>query len=155
MGTRTAKEPGGLLATNRKARHDFEILGHLEVGLELRGTEVKSVRAGEANLLGAYARVEAGQLWVYNLNIPIYACGNRFNHEPTRPRRLLAHASEIRRLHTAVEQERQVLVPLSLFLKRGYIKMDLGLCRGKTHEDRRETLKARAETREVQRAMRR
>ena len=153
MATPGAQKEAGPLASNRKARHDFEILSHLEAGIALLGTEVKSIRAGQANLLGSYARVDNGQVWVHHLNIMPYECGNRFNHEPERPRRLLLHRNEIRRLASLVDQQGQVLVPLSLYLKQGHIKLDLGICRGKTHGDRRETLKRRTSERETQRAI--
>ncbi len=154
MGVRRTDD-AALLAANRKARHDYEVLSELEAGIELRGTEVKAVRGGEASLLGSYARVERGELWLYQLNIPAYEFGNRFNHEPKRARRLLVHRSEIRRLRAAVEQEGQTLVPLRLYLSRGNVKVALGICRGKNHGDRRETLKTRAAQRDAQRALRR
>lgn len=150
MGKQTSKD-SSVLAANRKARHDYLVLSTLETGIELRGTEVKAVRGGEASLLGAYARVERGELWLHHLNIPAYEYGNRFNHEPKRARRLLVHRTELRRLAASVEQEGQTLVPLSLYLKRGIVKVELAVCKGKTHGDRRETLKRRTADREAQR----
>jgi len=150
MAKQTSKDTS-VLAANRKARHDYLVLSTLETGIELRGTEVKAVRGGEASMLGAYASVERGELWLHHLNIPAYEFGNRFNHEPKRARRLLVHRTELRRLAASVEQEGQTLVPLSLYLKRGIVKVELAVCKGKTHGDRRETLKRRTADREAQR----
>ncbi|MDA0577149.1 MAG: SsrA-binding protein SmpB [Verrucomicrobia bacterium] len=147
------KETAGVLTSNRKARHDYHILQRIEAGIALRGTEVKALRAGHASLTGAYALAEENGLWLKHLSIPAYEHGNRFNHEPERPRRLLLHANEIRRLAQAVEQQGQALIPLSIYLKKGLIKVELGVCRGKTHGDRRETIKARTTEREVRRAI--
>ena len=153
MSPRDQKEGSSSLAANRKARRDYEVLSRLEAGIELRGTEVKSVRGGEANLTGAYAQPENGEIWAHHISIPAYEFGNRFNHEPERPRRLLLHKTEIRRLSAAVEQQGQTLIPLGLYLKQGKVKVDLGVCRGKTHADRRDTLRARTADRETQRAI--
>jgi SsrA-binding protein len=150
MAKQTSKDTS-VLAANRKARHDYLVLSTLETGIELRGTEVKAVRGGEASMLGAYASVERGELWLHHLNIPAYEFGNRYNHEPKRARRLLVHRTELRRLAASVEQEGQTLVPLSLYLKRGIVKVELAVCKGKTHGDRRETLKRRTADREAQR----
>ncbi|MCE9616640.1 MAG: SsrA-binding protein SmpB [Lentisphaerae bacterium] len=152
MGSQARKETS-VLASNRKARHDFHILNRVEAGIELRGTEVKSLRAGQANLTGAYARAENGQMWLYHLTIPAYEFGNQFNHDPERVRRLLLHKHEIDRLSALVEQQGQTLVPLGLFLKNGRVKVDLGICKGKTHGDQRETLRRRTADREAQRAI--
>lgn len=150
MAKQTSKDTS-VLAANRKARHDYLVLSTLETGIELRGTEVKAVRGGEASMLGAYASVDRGELWLHHLNIPAYEFGNRYNHEPKRARRLLVHRTELRRLAASVEQEGQTLVPLSLYLKRGIVKVELAVCKGKTHGDRRETLKRRTADREAQR----
>lgn len=140
------------LANNRKARHDYHVLDSLEAGIELRGTEVKSVKAGEVNLTGGYAQVEKGQVFLLHINIAPYISGNRYNHEPERPRRLLLHKREIQRLQARVEQEGHTLVPLRCYLKRGIVKIELGLCKGKLQYDKRETLRRREADRETSRA---
>ncbi len=141
-----------VLATNRKVRHDYHILDAIEAGIELRGTEVKSVRAGEVTLTGGYAHIENGQVLLLHINIAPYVAGNRFNHDPERPRRLLLHKREIRRLQGKVEQEGHTLVPLKCYLKRGFVKIELGLCKGKLQRDKRETIKRRDADREMSRA---
>lgn len=154
MGSPAQKnETTGVLTSNRKARHDYHVLERIEAGIALRGTEVKTIRAGHASLTGAYASAKDGEMWIHHMNVPAYEHGNRFNHEPDRPRRLLLHAHEIRKLAAAIEQQGQTLVPLGLYLKNGRIKLDLGLCKGKTHGDQRETIKRRTADREAQRAM--
>jgi SsrA-binding protein len=152
MASAAPKETS-VLAVNRKARRDYTVLDHLEAGIELRGTEVKVIRAGQAGLIGSHVRIEDGEAWIHHLTVPGYEHGNRFNHDPERPRRLLLHRREIRRLAAAVEQHGQALIPLRLYLKHGRVKVDIGLCRGKTHGDKRETLRRRTADREAQRAM--
>lgn len=149
--------PGGrkIIAQNRKARHDYEVLETLETGIELVGTEVKVLREGKGGLVGAFASVMAdGQLWLHNVTIPPYTFGNRFNHDSLRERKLLAHRREIRRLKAAVEQKGLTLVPLSLYFLKGRVKVELGVCRGKNTVDRRETIRRRDVERDVQREMR-
>jgi SsrA-binding protein len=141
-----------ILATNRKARHDYHILDTIEAGVELRGTEVKSARAGEVNLTGGYAQIQDGQAFLLHVNIAPYVAGNRFNHDPERPRRLLLHKREIRRLQGRVEQEGQTLVPLKCYLKHGRVKIELGVCKGKLQRDKRETIRRREAERETSRA---
>lgn len=141
-----------VLATNRKARHDYHIIDAFEAGIELRGTEVKSVRAGEITLTGGYAHIEDGQVYLSHVNIAPYFAGNRFNHDPERQRRLLLHKREIRRLQARVEQEGHTLVPLKCYLKRGYIKIELGLCKGKLQRDKRDSIRKRDEEREMSRS---
>jgi SsrA-binding protein len=143
------------LAVNRKARHDYTVLETLEAGLALQGTEVKSVRNGKTALAGAFVRIHAGEASLHGAHIPPYEAGNRFNHEPTRVRRLLLHKREIQRLAVLADQKGQTLVPLSLYLKRGHVKMELAVCRGKRHADRRDDLKRREADREAARATRR
>jgi SsrA-binding protein len=142
-----------ILAANRKARHDYEILERIEAGIELRGTEVKALRAGQASLVGGFARIQGGEVYVQNLNVPPYEYGNRFNHDPARPRRLLLRRSEIGRLRVHVEQKGHALIPLSAYLRSGLVKIDLGVCRGKRQVDRRETLRRKTADREAQRAI--
>ena len=140
-----------VLASNRKARRDYVVLDRLEAGIQLVGTEVKSVRGGHSSLVGGHASIEDGEVWLQNLNIPAYEHGNRFNHDPIRPRRLLLHRREIRRLASQLEQKGFAVVPLRLYLKKGRIKVELGICRGKRREDKRETLKQRTAEREAAR----
>ena len=151
--TASAKQPAGKLAANRKALRDYFVVERLEAGIELRGTEVKSVRAGEISLAGAYARVENRDVIAHHINIAAYEFGNQFNHDPVRPRRLLLHRREIEKLATQTQQKGLALVPLSIYLKRGRVKVELGVCRGKAHGDKRETLKRRTAEREAQREM--
>jgi SsrA-binding protein len=141
-------------AVNRKARRDYEVLDRIEAGIVLLGTEVKSIRGGHASLVGGFAKIEDKQIWLYSLNIPPYEHGNRFNHEADRPRQLLLHRREIRRLQAHTEQQGHALVPLRLYLKGGHVKVEIGICKGKRHEDKRDTLKQRTADREAARAMR-
>lgn len=141
------------LAANRKALRDYSVIEHTEAGIELRGTEVKAIRGGQASLTGGFARIEDGETWLHGLNIPPYEHGNRFNHEPARPRRLLLHKKEIRRLQAHTERKGLSLIPLSVYLKNGRVKVDLGLCRGKTLRDKRETLRRKTADRDAERAV--
>ena len=141
---------------NRRARHDYEVVETLEAGLALTGTEVKSLRLGKASLQGAFARVEKGEAWLHGAHIEEYAQGNRNNHDPKRSRKLLMHREELRKLHQASTLKRLVLVPLKVhFNARGYAKVLLGVCRGKTHADRREDLRAKDADMEIARLSRR
>jgi len=141
------------IASNRKALRDYEVLEHVEAGIELQGTEVKSIREGHIALTGAYARTEKGQIWLHSVSVLPYEYGNRFNHDPDRPKRLLLHKAEILRLQAQNEQKGCALVPLSVYFKKGRVKIDLGVCRGKRQADKRETLKRKTADREAQRAM--
>ncbi|HWK90022.1 MAG TPA: SsrA-binding protein SmpB, partial [Longimicrobium sp.] len=129
-----------IVAQNRKARHEYHILDTWETGMVLQGTEVKSLRQGKANLADAYARLDRGELWLYNLHISPYEQGNRFNHDPLRPRKLLMHTRELRKLVGQVEQKGLTLVPLDIHFSRGIAKVNLALVRGKKLHDKRETL---------------
>lgn len=142
-----------VVARNRKARHEFEILETFEAGMELRGPEVKSLRAGQVSFLDAFARVERGEVWLYSLHISPYEQANRFNVDPTRPRKLLLNKQEIRRLATKVDEKGLTLVPLDIHFSRGYAKVTLAVGRGKKLHDKRETLKRRVQEREAQRAV--
>ena len=142
-----------VVARNRKARHEFEILETLEAGMELRGPEVKSLRAGHVSFLDAFARVERGEVWLHSLHISPYEQANRFNVDPTRPRKLLLNRQEIRRLMTKIDEKGLTLVPLDIHFSRGYAKVTLAVARGKKLHDKRETLKRREQEREAQRAM--
>ena len=145
----------GTVARNRKALHDFEVLERLEAGLALQGTEVKVVRAGQAGLQGAWAQIDknTGEAWLCGVNIPPYGFGNLFNHDSLRARKLLLHRRELLKLRGHVERKGSTLVPLSLYLKRGRVKCELGVCRGKDAVDKRETIKRRELDREARRAV--
>ncbi len=138
------KRHGGNLAVNRKALHDYSVLEKFEAGIALVGTEVKVVRNGEAGLSGAYAKAANGQLFLHQVTIPPYAFGNRFNHDSLRTRRLLMHKGQIRKLQVFQEQKGLALVPLRIYLTpRGLVKVEIGVCRGKNQQDKRETIKRR------------
>lgn len=142
------------VATNRKARHEYEILESVEAGLVLKGPEVKSLRDGKVAFKDAFARVEGSEAWLYNLHITPYESANRWNEDPERPRKLLLHAHEIRKLVGAVEQKGLTLVPLDLYFTRGYAKTTIGVARGRQLHDKRDKLKRREQDREAARAMR-
>ena len=141
------------LARNRKARHEFQILEKHEAGVSLRGTEVKSCRAQDVSLDQAYARVTDSELYLVGAHIAPYEQGNSNNHEPRRQRKLLMHRREIQHLAQAVEAKGLTVVPLRVYLARGRIKVELGLCRGKNVHDKRQTLKKRAYELEARRAV--
>ncbi|HEV2460973.1 MAG TPA: SsrA-binding protein SmpB [Ktedonobacterales bacterium] len=141
-----------LVTTNRQAYHDFFIDETYEAGLELRGTEVKSIRTGHANLRGAYARVKDGEVWLEGAHIAEYEQGTYMNHDPLRPRRLLLHRREIDRLVGKVQAKGLTLVPLKLYFKHNRVKVELGLARGKKLYDKREAIAERETQREIARA---
>ena len=147
----TEKKFNPVFAENRKARHDYTVLDSLECGIQLSGTEVKSVRRGGVSLAGSYAAVLKGELWLVGADISAYEFGNRFNHDPKRDRKLLVHAKEVQELTMKTEAKGLTLVPLRLFLKRGRIKVDLGVCRGKALHDKRDALKKKALKRDLER----
>src|SRR5690606_4657255 len=120
-----------LIVSNRKARHEYEVLDTWEAGIVLQGTEVKSLRNGKANLQDAFARFDGGELWLYNLHISPYEQGSRFNHDPLRPRKLLLRRRELRKLLGQVEQKGLTLIPLDLHFRGGVAKVTLALARGK------------------------
>lgn len=144
-----------IVCRNRKARHDYQIEETLEAGLELTGTEVKSLRQGKGSIQEAFAQVKGEEAWLVQFHIPPYTQGNRYNVDPVRPRKLLLHKREIGRLAGAVSRKGYTLVPLEVYFKRGWAKVRLGVARGKKLYDRREDLKRRTQDREVERAMRR
>jgi SsrA-binding protein len=137
---------------NRKARHEYHILDTWEAGIALQGTEVKALRQGRANLQDSFARITGGEMWLYNLHISPYEQGNRFNHDPLRPRKLLMHRNELRKLVGQVEQKGLTIVPLDIHFSRGIAKINLALVRGKQLHDKRQTLKERDDQRDMQRA---
>ncbi len=142
------------IAANRKAFHDFEILERLEAGISLTGTEIKSLRAGGANIREAHARPLDGELWLYGAHIAPYGAGSYQNHEPTRPRRLLLHKAQIREWVSAMTERGLTVIPLSLYLKDGRAKLELGLVRGRKHYDKRQAIAKREADRDIQRALR-
>lgn len=141
------------LAQNRKASHDYTIEDTVEAGMELRGTEIKSIRRGSANLKDSYARVYRGEMYVYNMHIAPYEEGNRFNHDPRRTRKLLLHRKEINKLQGHIQESGNALIPLKLYIKNGVCKMLLGVAKGKKKYDKREDLKRKQMKREADRAM--
>jgi len=140
-----------VVSKNRKARHDFHIDEAYEAGLVLTGTEVKSVRNSRVNLKDSYAKVEDGELFLYNMHISPYDPGNRFNHEPLRTRKLLMHKVEISRLAGKIQEKGYALIPLKIYLIRGLIKIELGLARGKKKYDKRRDIAERDSKREMER----
>jgi len=145
--------PERLIADNRRARYDYFIDDTVEAGLVLTGTEIRSVRAGQVQLREAYARVERGECFLFGMHIGPYAGGNRWNHEPTRPRKLLLHRREIQELWLHARQGGRTLVPLRLYLRGSRAKLELGLARGKHTYDKREVIAERDRRRDLDRAM--
>ncbi len=151
-----AKAPEGVkvVARNKRARFDFSIEETVEAGLELVGSEVKSLREGTANLSDSYALPEREQLFLHHLNIGPYKAASYLGHEPLRKRRLLLHRRELDKLLAKVNERGYSLIPLQVYFKGGWAKVELAVAKGKTHEDRREDIKERETNREMQRAMR-
>ncbi len=150
----SAKKTGvKTVAQNKRARHDYFILETWETGIELKGTEVKSIRMGKCNMKDCYARVRDGELIVDGMHISPYEKGNVFNTDPMRPKRLLAHKAEIRKMNQQVMQQGLALVPLSLYLKDGRVKLELALCKGKKLYDKRDDMAKRDTQREIERNM--
>lgn len=141
------------LAENRKARHDYFVEESMEAGLELVGTEVKSIRAGKANLKDCYADIDNGEIFIKNMHISPYEQGNIFNVDPLRYRKLLLHKSEIMRLTGIVQQEGLTLVPLKLYLKNGRVKVQLGICKGKKNYDKRDSMLEKDAKRDIAREL--
>jgi SsrA-binding protein len=141
------------ITENRKARHEYFVLEALEVGIELVGTEVKSLRAGTVNLKDSYCEVSGGELFVHGMHISPYEKGNIFNRDPLRQRKLLAHKKEIMRLLGTVKQDGLTLIPLKLYFKGSKVKMELGICKGKKLYDKREDAAKRSAQREIDRHM--
>ena len=145
---------GKVVVQNRRARHDYFIEETWEAGLELRGTEVKSLRLGKGNLKDCYAAVKNGEIFVYGMHISPYEKGSFSNTDPLRPKRLLMHKSEIRKLQQGVMQKGLALIPLSIYLKNGRMKLEIALCKGKKLYDKREDLQKRDVQRDIDRHMR-
>jgi SsrA-binding protein len=154
---KTASKPESqdvkVVSSNRRAFHDYAILETLETGIALTGSEIKSIRAGKISLAEAYARVDNGELWLIGAHIPPYTHGAYANHEPLRPRKLLAHSSEIEHLRRQVEAKGMTLVPLRVVLKRGKAKIDIGVARAKKLYDKRAAESERQSKRDIERSL--
>lgn len=142
-----------VITVNRKARHDFFVLETFETGIELVGTEVKSIRQGGVNLKDGWCSVDEGELYVKGMHVSPYDKGNIFNKDPFRVRKLLMHKREINRLYGRVKQDGLTLIPLSLYFKNNHVKLEMGLCKGKQLHDKRDDLAKRDAKREIDRAM--
>jgi SsrA-binding protein len=149
MGSKQRRPGEEVVATNRKARFDYEIDAEFEAGLVLTGTEVKSLRAGRVTLHEGYVIVRLGEAWLLNVHIPEYTHGNLQNHEPRRPRKLLLHDQEIERVRVRLEQQGYTGVPLKLYFKQGWAKLAFGLGRGRKHYDKRQHDREKTERREL------
>ena len=147
------KQSTKTIAVNRQARHEYFVMETLETGISLAGTEVKSLRQGTVNMKDSWVDVEDGELIVRGLHISPYEKGNIFNRDPLRARKLLAHKSEIRKLGQQIKLQGYTLIPLSLYFKRGRVKLELGVCKGKKLYDKRETDARRAAQRDIDRAL--
>lgn len=143
-----------VVAENRKAFHDYFIEDRVEAGIVLTGTEIKSIRNGRVNLKDSYARLNDGEVWVYQMHISPYEQGNRFNHDPLRPRKLLLHRAEINKLVGKIQLQGLTLVPIKMYLKKGMAKVELAVGQGKKNYDKRQTLAEREGKRDIERALR-
>lgn len=154
MGKLGKKNEGlKIAAENRKARHDYHIHEVFETGLVLQGTEVKSLRAGKANLKDSYAQIKDGEIYLYNMHVSPYEQGNIFNHDPLRPRKLLMHKAEIIKLFSKTREKGFALVPLKIYFSHGRAKLEIALASGKKNYDKRQDLAERAAKRDMDRAM--
>ncbi len=142
-----------LIASNRKARHDYVIEDVFEAGIVLMGTEVKALRDGRANLTDSWCEIEGGEAWLHGMQIPVYGMGSWTNHAPRRKRKLLLHREEIARLSQRSQDKGQTIVPLALYFLDGKAKVEIALARGKKEWDKRQTLRERQDTLEAQRAI--
>lgn len=147
------KKNSNTLAENRKARHDYFVEETIEAGLELVGTEVKSIRNGRSNLKDSYADIYNGEVFIKNMHVSPYEQGNIFNVDPLRERKLLLHKQEIRRLDELVSRDGYTLIALSLYLKQGRVKVALGICKGKKNYDKRDAMLEKAHKRDIDRAI--
>jgi SsrA-binding protein len=148
------KAAPGDVATNRQASYRFELLDRLEAGIVLQGTEVKSLRNGSVQLKDGYAQIRDGELWLYNVHIPPYGPASRENHDPERPRKLLAHKREIERLTGKIQERGLTLVPTRIYFSGPRAKVEVALARGKDRFDKRDSIKAREQRRDMERALR-
>lgn len=151
MSQKAKRPPQHMVATNRRARFDYEIEHEYEAGLVLVGTEVKSLRAGHVTLQEGYVHVRGGEAWLVNVHIPEYVYGHQQNHAPKRARKLLMHAHEIERLRARLEQQGMSAVPLAIYFKQGWAKLLFGLGRGRKHYDKRQHEREKTERRELRR----
>lgn len=142
-----------MICENRKARHEYHFLEVFEAGIELKGTEVKSLRTGKANLQDAFAKVEQGELILYNLHIAPYEMGNRFNHQPKRPRRLLLHKNEIMSLYSRVREKGLTIIPVKVYFSGSLVKVEIALAQGKKLYDKRQDLVEKAVKRDTERVL--
>ena len=152
--SKSAKSGKKILAMNRKARFNYTVEDTLECGIELRGTEVKSMKERSFSFTDSYAKIDNGELWLIGLHVTPYKFGNIYNHEPNRSRKLLVHRQEIKRLSRKVNERGLTLVPLSFYLSRGIVKLELGICRGKRVVDKRQDIKRRDQKIDAERALR-
>ena len=148
------KRVGSAIVTNRQARRDYAILESIEAGIELKGTEVKSLRGRLANLKESFARIEKGEVILYNFHISPYEFGNIHNVDPMRPRKLLLHKNQILRLYAQIQTKSLTLVPLKVYFKKGFAKVELAVAKGKKKYDKREAIKRREAKLEIDRALR-
>jgi SsrA-binding protein len=155
-GIAVAEEKAGIkiLATNRRARHHYQVEDTLECGISLAGTEVKSIKDGSFAFSDAYGRIKGDELWLVAFHVSPYEHGSLFNHEPDRERKLLAHRKEINQLRRKVDERGYTLIPLRVYLKKGLVKIELGVCRGKNFADKRQSIKERELKREADREIR-
>jgi len=143
-----------VVAENRKAFHDYHIEDRVEAGIILTGTEIKSIRNGRVNLKDSYARLDNGEVWVHQMHISPYEQGNRYNHDPLRPRKLLLHRAEINKLIGKIQQQGLTLIPIKMYLKKGMAKVELAVGQGKKNYDKRQALAEREGKRDIERALR-
>ena len=149
-----AKDGFKLIANNKKAYHDFFIDETYEAGIALHGTEVKSMRMGKCSIKESFIRIENGEVFVYGMHVSPYEKGNIFNRDPMRPKKLLMHKQEIRKLDSLVARQGYTLIPLEVYLRDGRMKLQLGLCKGKAEHDKRDTIAKRDADRDIRRAIR-
>lgn len=149
MAAQKSGEGRKIIASNRRARHEYEISDTLEAGLVLQGTEVKSLREGRVTLGGGFIQVKNGEAWLFGVHIPEYEHGSFFNHEPTRPRKLLLHLHEIARLQARVDEKGFTAVPMQLYFKHGRVKLEIGLGKGRKLHDKRQAAREKTDRREL------
>ena len=142
------------IARNRRAFHNFEVLEQIEAGLVLKGTEVKSLRDGNVSFNDAHARHRGGEIWLLDLHIAQYKNASWTNHDPTRPRKLLLHKREIRRIRDKVDRQGLTLVPLDMYFRRGFAKITLGICKGRKRHDKRQQMREKQDAKDMARAVR-
>ena len=152
MGKKTKKHDNSIIV-NKKAFHDYEILEKFEAGIELKGTEVKSCKERTISLADTYAKIERGELYLYNVHISPYEHGNRYNHDPRRPRKLLMHKREILKLNQQIREKGNTIVPISFYLKKGKIKVSIAVAKGKTKGDKRDSLREKQDKLMMKRAL--